>query len=439
MFILMGIFLAKLLQTKDRELLHSRFQAYEEILQLEGVSGLHNSNAAKRIADSWQFYVRYADADGKTRFIHVPGDHHEDSSGQSIEELEKFLAQHKDSSWIVFPGEHYGDDIELVSGPIAQGGILQVGKDTEDREAFLKEYLNSFLIIFIPAILFAVGIGLTLSVKLLAPIRWLKSTITGIQQGHVSSRVPLRGGNDELNELGNLFNQMLDKNQLLVRTMTEALDNVSHDLRTPIMRLRNSVERSFKHGAGIEDLREALSDAMENSGVILKILDATLDISEAEAGTLRLERQRIDVEEFLHYVVDLYQYYATEKGFKIQTEFLEDCVILADRTRLTQAVSNLLDNAIKYSDESSSITIGLRLDKGMAVIFVADRGAGIKTEDEGRIWNRFYRSDASRSTRGLGLGLSLVRAIAVAHGGSVNYTPNTGGGSVFSIAIPREE
>jgi signal transduction histidine kinase len=435
-FVLLGLFLAKTLQVKDRELLQSRFQAYAEILSLEGVKGLHSSNARKKIADTRQYYVRYGDNAGNTIFLHIPDDHEHDSEGQSVEGFEKFLDQHESSTWIVFPGLHYGDDIELVSGKIGEG-YLQVGKDTEDREEFLKEYLRSFLTVFFPMLILAIAFGFLLSTKLLAPIRWLTSTVIGIRDGRKSARVPIRANGDDLDELGALFNQLMDRNEILMKAMTESLDNVAHDLRTPMMRLRNSIQEALEKKLGEVAMREAMSDALENSDVILKILNATMDISEAVAGTLHLSLQKTDVKKVLDSIIDLYNYFANEKGFKVEAELEDQIFASTDQTRLIQAVGNLLDNAIKYAPKGSTIRITSQRKDEWVVISVLDEGPGVDPEEVDKIWERFYRGDKSRSSRGLGLGLSLVKAIVTAHGGSVEYEALSVGGSAFHLRFPK--
>jgi len=203
------------------------------------------------------------------------------------------------------------------------------------------------------------------------------------------------------------------------------------------MRLRSSVENALTKKGDENSLKEALSDALENSSLILNILNATMDISEAEAGTLRLEKQKIVVSEFLTYLLEMYRYVASDMGFTIETSFSDNTEVLADYVRMVQAVGNLIDNAFKYSPEGSTISVGTRLENGLVEIFVRDHGPGINPDEVEKIWDRFYRGDASRSSRGMGLGLSLVRAIALAHGGAVTYTPRTGGGSIFRIILPQ--
>jgi signal transduction histidine kinase len=180
-----------------------------------------------------------------------------------------------------------------------------------------------------------------------------------------------------------------------------------------------------------------MSDALENSDVILKILNATMDISEAVAGTLHLSLQKTDVKKVLDSIIDLYNYFANEKGFKVEAELEDQIFASTDQTRLIQAVGNLLDNAIKYAPKGSTIRITSQRKDEWVVISVLDEGPGVDPEEVDKIWERFYRGDKSRSSRGLGLGLSLVKAIVTAHGGSVEYEALSVGGSAFHLRFPK--
>ena len=288
----------------------------------------------------------------------------------------------------------------------------------------------------------AIGVlgGMVMSRNMLRRVEQVNRTAERVMAGDLSDRVPRAGTDDEFDQLAANLNGMLDQIERLMTAMREVTDNVAHDLKTPLARLRARLELALLGPQDGAAQSEAIRAAIEEADRLLATFNALLSIAEAEAGAGRRRGERLDLAEIVGAAVELYEPLAEEKGLALRFDSAPGTIIEGDRHLLSQAVANLLDNALKYGGGGGEIVVRVGRRGGRALIEVADRGPGIPEADRESVFDRFVRLEPSRSTPGNGLGLSLVRAVARRHGGTVTLADNHPGpdppGSMVQIDIP---
>ena len=282
----------------------------------------------------------------------------------------------------------------------------------------------------------AIAGGFLLTRGGLAPMRALETTIREIiQTGRFDARVPITHSRDPLDVLGVRVNEMLDRIESLVTGMRAALDNVAHDLRTPLTRFRSVAEAALVSGDPAR-APEGLAHALEEADRLGATLTALMDISEAETGTMALRREPVRVASVVDEAIALFADEADDKGITIAVAVPLEIEVVGDHTRLRQVCANLIENAVKYSNPGGRVDIEASVTGSVARLAIRDAGIGIAVTDLPLIWDRLYRADISRTQRGLGLGLSLVKAVVEAHGGQVEAWSQPGRGSTFTVVLP---
>jgi signal transduction histidine kinase len=232
------------------------------------------------------------------------------------------------------------------------------------------------------------------------------------------------------------FNQAFEKIDTLIEGIRASMDNVAHDLRTPMTRLRAVAENALQWDPSPEAYREALSDCLEESEQVLRMLNMLMDISEVETGSVQLRIATVNISDLAAQIIDLYRGVAEDKNVVLTALCPPSLIVQGDQERLLQMLANLVDNAIKYTPVGGRVEVNASANHSSVLLTVSDSGRGIPPEDVHKIWDRSFRGDKSRTQRGLGLGLSLVKAVVMAHGGTIDVASVQGQGTKFSIHLP---
>lgn len=324
-----------------------------------------------------------------------------------------------------------------------EGGFyLVIGRDVGEREEF-KQIISGFVFIAIIALMLLGFLSWYLVGRhVLRRIHNMSETSQKIVAGKLSERLTIDGSGDEFDRLASNVNNMLNRIEGLMTGLKDVSDNIAHDLKTPLTRMRNRMENALSGSASKAELREALEGTIVESDNLIRTFDALLRIARVEAGTSLGVDEKVDLKAVIEDVCELYDPVAEEAGVTLETELSDTHIeISASRELVSQAVANLVDNAVKYASnnnaQASRVLVKLEKTSGNAVISVKDNGPGIPVEDYDHVTKRFTRLERSRTKPGSGLGLSLVSAVVKLHGGSLTFGDNAPG-LIVNMTLPTK-
>lgn len=418
---------------KDRDVIEARLREYVAVYDHGGIPALrewtHRINKARA---ERMFFVRVTKFDGTVAMSVMP----EDWSDSDLNLLPRSANA---TNWVRVARER-DVDLTVASAALPDGAVIQVGRSSDSRSKLLGKFREVFGTVILPLILLGLFGGMILTNRMMQPVRGvINAAASIINTGRMDVRVPVPSANDELRDLAVLFNRMLVCNEELFRALRDSLDNVAHDLRTPLARLRATLEAGLSDDGGADAVRDSIAHALEESEQVQTIITTLMEVARAETGGMQLHVDHADLSKLMSDAIELYAHVAEEKNVAVATQLDDGCLATVDSSRMRQVFANLLDNAIKYTPSGGRIVISVGHDDGEIAVNMRDSGVGIDEAELPRIWERLYRADKSRAEHGLGLGLNLVKAIVEAHHGRVEVTSVPRQGSEFRVYLPAHQ
>ena len=359
-----------------------------------------------------------------------------DSHGKRI--AGSFPATTPKPGWsiVLFDDEEEGDQKDQARAytqVLSDGSRLAIVADLESAEAIGETLLLQFLITFGAMLVIGTGGGFLLTLLLRRRLDGINQAASAIIGGDLSKRMPVDGSGGEFDLLSNTLNKMLDRITALMENLRQVSGDIAHDLRSPLTRLRQQLEGGLSDALDSEERKKAIEGAIGQADELLAIFSALLGISEIEGGEIKSAFKPLRLDRIMADICEAYRPSAQDTGFDLSCEIDPDCTIVGDRHLLGQMITNLLDNCLRHAAESEKILVGLHKKDSEIKLVVSDNGPGIPQDRHAEMLRRFTRMEGSRTTSGNGLGLSLVKAIADAHGARLSLSENGPGLKVTII------
>ena len=326
--------------------------------------------------------------------------------------------------------------LRVLTYPLDAGHVLQIGITVQDDVRVMEQVRRIAGLVMVGLVGVAVVVGWFLAKRALSGVERVTSTANEITGGALERRVPTSGSGDEVDELATTINRMLGRIQMLVEDMQSTNDNIAHELRSPITRMRGLAETTLTGNSTPKNYREMAASTIEECDRLLAVINTMLDITEAEAGVMNLKIVPFDIVPLIQEACEFYEPMVADKEIRLTLQMPETAAVKGDIRKVQRVVANLLDNAVKYTPRGGTVTISVVSMTMEIHVLVSNTGPNISAKDLPNIFKRFYRGDASRSGPGNGLGLSLAQAIVHAHGGSITVHSEQSDPTVFTVKLP---
>ncbi len=420
-------------QTDDN--LRRQLSAFSGIMQVEGITGVQQVAAMDALSGGdKKRLIRLLSRFG-TEFTAAGTDYWQ-NVGVNAEAIRSLLTNGRPVIETVVLPERRGS-LRIIYGMIGPGVIMQLGRSLAGEIRLINVFQRLFLTTLGLMFLLAAVIGWFLARRALSGVGGIAAAARRISAGDLESRAPVSARQDEIDQLAGTLNHMLDRIQTLVRGISEMSDNIAHDLKSPVTRIRGLAEITLTTDPSGDAYARMAASTIEECDRLLEMINAMLFISRAEAGVHDILPERVDLNALVGDAVRLFETTATDKQLRLAFDSAPAATVAGDARMLQRMIANLLDNAIRYTPAGGHVSVAIAAHSagGLRIDF-HDTGPGVTAEDQDRIFERFYRCDPSRSESGSGLGLSLARAVARAHGGDITVASTPGEGSTFSVSLP---
>ena len=422
------------MESMDSEMLDDT-EVYAGYLSQLGIEGLKDKIADEAESeDPEDEFLRLIDFSGNTL---VTSDM---SSWGLVDKKDSILKLQADKINYIYqtidsPESDY--EARMISAVIGPGTILQKGETLEEADDYLNIFRNLFSILMGVLIISSTLIGWYLARRALIDMEEVTRTAEDISNGSYDRRVDVKGKLKEIERLSTTFNKMLDRIQILLNSMKEINDNIAHDLRSPLARIRGIAEMTLVSEKTVDDYKDMAVSTMEECDSLIDMINTMLDITEAEAGVNGRQEEIFDIVAMINEACELFRPVADEKKIELNCSLPESYQFRGVRKKMQRIVTNLLENAIKYTPDHGTVNISAVVQDSEIQIFFIDNGIGISEKDLPHIFERFYRCDRSRSQGGVGLGLSLAKAFAGSMKGIIQVTSKINQGTTFTLKFAQ--
>ncbi len=411
-------------------------EEFRTLYQKGGYSELQHEIENEALTDDMsEEFIRLLDLKGNELFSsdlsHWSGMHTIEST------LERAIASDPEPilETVQFPNQEA--KTRIVYGLVTPDIMLQLGESLEE----INEIMELLSLVFIPLFLIVIPIATFAGWKIARystkGIEKVSFAAAELQKGDFDYRVSIRSQTDEIQTLVDTFNSMAERIRNLITEMREMIDNIAHDLRSPLGRIRAFSESALSGSNSAEEYKSAAANTLEECDRLIQMINTTLDVAEADAGVANNKKECIDLSKVVEDACELFEPVAEEKNIKFSWEIMPSRQILGNKQNIQRMLSNLLDNAIKYTPPNGTVNVNLSNNDKEVQIIINDSGIGIPESDQSRVFERFFRCDNSRTNSGCGLGLSLAQAIAKAHNGNIELSSTPNKGSIFTVIIPK--